>query len=314
MSNPQDSAAAAYIINSPARGIGEKTAEALFNWVEASRGEAARMTEDNMNAVTSGTILDHLFSLLRDSAQSQEPSVEDSIPETINHISSCPLNSRQVKSLLSFASVMWALQQELGNAKSLSGLMISLLEVTNLQSHFEKISGSAEESEDRMRNVRELRLSAAARFPGVRGSIAADLAEFLQEVSLLVEDESVAQTSAGEEDVAARVSLMTIHASKGMEFNTVFLTGVENGVLPLSRRPREGDEEVSGNYDVDAEELRLAFVAVTRAKKRLYISYRRKSLVFVKAGARHVKCTPSTFIDRLRGLPKTICVGECLGD
>ena len=58
------------------------------------------------------------------------------------------------------------------------------------------------------------------------------------------------------------VQLMTIHASKGLEFNTVFLIGAYDGALP------------SGRDDADLEEeRRLLYVAITRAKQRLYISY-----------------------------------------
>ena len=67
---------------------------------------------------------------------------------------------------------------------------------------------------------------------------------------------------------ADRVSLLTIHASKGLEFPIVFMTGCEDGILPL----RWGD-------DLDeAEERRLFFVGMTRAKTQLYLSHAQKRL------------------------------------
>ncbi|MBA7592441.1 ATP-dependent DNA helicase PcrA [subsurface metagenome] len=62
-----------------------------------------------------------------------------------------------------------------------------------------------------------------------------------------------------------RVNLMTIHAAKGLEFHTVFIAGLEQGLIPHARSLEEGEHSVE-------EERRLFYVAITRAKQRLYLS------------------------------------------
>ena len=62
-----------------------------------------------------------------------------------------------------------------------------------------------------------------------------------------------------------RVNLMTIHAAKGLEFHTVFIAGLEQGLIPHARSLEEGEHNVE-------EERRLFYVAITRAKQRLYLS------------------------------------------
>lgn len=87
---------------------------------------------------------------------------------------------------------------------------------------------------------------------------------------------------------AAAIKLLTLHASKGLEFPVVFVTGCEDGILPL-RRPGAGEPDV-------AEERRLLFVGMTRAKKRLYLSYARRRLLW--GAARDM--APSEFLNDIR--------------
>jgi DNA helicase II / ATP-dependent DNA helicase PcrA len=86
----------------------------------------------------------------------------------------------------------------------------------------------------------------------------AKLANFLQEISLITDADKY------DEDKPA-VTLMTVHASKGLEFPVVFIVGLEENLFPMG--PREGEE---ANYE---EERRLFYVAITRAQKKLFFSY-----------------------------------------
>ena len=88
--------------------------------------------------------------------------------------------------------------------------------------------------------------------------------DFLHEVSLIKESDTLDKR-------ADRISLMTIHASKGLEFNCVFVIGLENGIIPLYRAQTE--EEIE-------EERRLLYVAMTRAKERLFLTRAEKRTVF----------------------------------
>ena len=93
----------------------------------------------------------------------------------------------------------------------------------------------------------------------------ADLAEFLEEVALV----SSADTSAGKE----KVTLMTIHAAKGLEFPVVFMVGMEEGIFPSSRVYEAGPKELE-------EERRLCYVGMTRAREELHLSYAQSRLQF----------------------------------
>ena len=86
------------------------------------------------------------------------------------------------------------------------------------------------------------------------------------------------------EDANNAVSLMTIHASKGLEFDAVFITGLEQGLFPSTRESDGRDEE---------EERRLFYVALTRAKKRLFLTYAGQRM---KYGSREFTI-PSEFLD-----------------
>ncbi|PRP96098.1 ATP-dependent helicase [Enhygromyxa salina] len=87
----------------------------------------------------------------------------------------------------------------------------------------------------------------------------ASLAEYLEQISLA--------TSGDDESADTAITLMTIHSAKGLEFDRVMLTGMEDGVFPHMRALRDGDP------DSLEEERRLAYVALTRARRKLVISY-----------------------------------------
>jgi DNA helicase-2/ATP-dependent DNA helicase PcrA len=135
-----------------------------------------------------------------------------------------------------------------------------------------------EDSEDRARleNIKELR-SVAIEFP--------DLIQFLENVAL-VEQEYMPDGQMVAENSDA-VTLMTMHAAKGLEFKMVFIIGLEEGLFPHSRALFDfGDLE---------EERRLCYVGVTRAKEHLYLTYAKQRVIF---GQRNT-ATPSRFIFEL---------------
>jgi DNA helicase-2/ATP-dependent DNA helicase PcrA len=92
-----------------------------------------------------------------------------------------------------------------------------------------------------------------------KGAQTPNVAEYLERITLVADADT--------ETPGGRVALMTVHAAKGLEFPVVFLTGLEENVFPLLR----GDDS---RDDVE-EERRLAYVALTRARKRLFLSYAR---------------------------------------
>jgi DNA helicase-2/ATP-dependent DNA helicase PcrA len=115
------------------------------------------------------------------------------------------------------------------------------------------------QDEGRVDNLREL-VSVAAEFEEQRAQVdePADLDAFLEHVSLVADADSIPDASGGV------VTLMTLHTAKGLEFPVVFLTGMEDGIFPHQRTFGEPSEM--------AEERRLAYVGITRARQRLYLS------------------------------------------
>ncbi len=111
------------------------------------------------------------------------------------------------------------------------------------------------EAEDRLANLNEL-VTAATLF--VHENEDDSLTSFLTHASL-----EAGEHQAGDQDDA--LHLMTVHAAKGLEFHTVFITGLEEGLFPHQNSQRE-----DGGMD---EERRLMYVAITRARRRLYLSF-----------------------------------------
>ena len=107
------------------------------------------------------------------------------------------------------------------------------------------------ESEGRLENLKKLVVDIKNR---------RSLEEFLEEVSLLTEN-------VNQKDIQDKTSLMTLHSAKGLEFDYVFLPGWEEGIFPNQRNIDE-----YGNKGLE-EERRLAYVGITRARKKLFISF-----------------------------------------
>jgi DNA helicase-2/ATP-dependent DNA helicase PcrA len=116
----------------------------------------------------------------------------------------------------------------------------------------------------------------------------APLARFLEQIALL-----------GEADQATpegRVSLMTLHAAKGLEFTAVFLSGLEDGTFPRAPWGDPSPREEAEAYD---EERRLCYVGMTRAKKRLTLSLARRRMGFGEGGPSFRQMEPSRFLTDL---------------
>lgn len=110
----------------------------------------------------------------------------------------------------------------------------------------------------------------------------ANLYNYLNRITLLSRDDG------DDENDKGKVNLMTIHASKGLEFPVVFIAGAEDGLIPHMRSIEEND----GNVE---EERRLFYVAITRARDKLFISSCQKRRRMTET----VECTPSRFLDEI---------------
>ena len=137
------------------------------------------------------------------------------------------------------------------------------------------LRNSTEEDLERLENIKEL-VSLAEKFNHVSGE--EGLLSLISEAALVSDQDTLGTAKTG-------VRLMTIHASKGLEFHTVFITGLEQGLFP-----HQGFGSDEGRDD--EEERRLCYVALTRAEHKLYLSYAQTRNIF---GSRQVNM-PSEFI------------------
>ncbi|MDA0986809.1 MAG: UvrD-helicase domain-containing protein [Bacteroidetes bacterium] len=164
--------------------------------------------------------------------------------------------------------------QKLQNKISLSELGRSIVEETGILKLL-KEEGTVE-AMNRWENIQEL-LSAFTEFCDTREE--PTLTNFLEEVSLM--------SSTDKNLTANKITLMTLHAAKGLEFPLVFITGLEEGLLPLSHTLQSSDEV--------EEERRLMYVGMTRAMKKLYLTYARFRYRFGEISY----SVPSRFLDEI---------------
>jgi DNA helicase-2/ATP-dependent DNA helicase PcrA len=186
------------------------------------------------------------------------------------------IRGRAKKGLASFASLMDSLKS--CKEKSASDALEELL----LHMEFESWMAQMDDGtrEDREANVEELRTYAKEYdrlYPDglLRG--------FLEDISLVSEID-------GHDESAESVSLMTLHAAKGLEFPAVFIAGLEEELLPHARSISEGADDEGLE-----EERRLLYVGMTRAQERLFLSFAAYRMHFGQTSSR----LPSRFLDEI---------------
>lgn len=180
-----------------------------------------------------------------------------------------------------FFALMAKIRLEIGNFKTVAALLESLLNQIEYRKY---IKDGSIEGESRWENVQEL-LGAAEK--------ASQLEEFLEEVSLVQDADTVSQSKQARFEGA--VTLMTLHAAKGLEYPVVFIAGMEESVFPHSRAFDDKQQL--------EEERRLAYVGMTRAMKRLYLLYaverRLYGLLQANPPSRFIQEIPETLMERI---------------
>ena len=192
----------------------------------------------------------------------------------ISMASHFPELSRAAEKLKAFTAMMNELSAMTRTA-SLEDVYDALLEKTGYVRALEETR--SEENLNRLENIRELKSFIATH---VRESGDNSLAGFLDEVSLYTDLQNV-------DTDENTVTLMTIHSAKGLEFPTVFIVGMEEGIFPSLQAIGESAQM--------EEERRLAYVAITRAKRRLFITSARQRMVFGQTAAHRI----SRFVDEI---------------
>jgi superfamily I DNA/RNA helicase len=190
------------------------------------------------------------------------------------------LTSRAAIAIKKFIDLVASYRAQLGVPESVPAAVVTtLIEQIDYASELRRSCKSAEEAAERQENLRDV-LRDLARFTGrsTKG-----LAGFLDEIVLDEQDEEEK-----EDDIERKrgVSLITMHAAKGLEFSHVYLVGLEEGLLPHDRAKAEGSID---------EERRLLYVGITRARETLTLSYCRDRIKYGSASP----CQPSSFIKEL---------------
>ena len=230
LQNPFDSVAMMRVINVPHRGIGDRTLQELTRWSrekEIPPYVALQIVADSERD---------------DPEYAQRP---EAVEGRLH-----PFQKRTVGALLRFLGMM---NELIGLAKteSLSNLVDAVIDRTDYKPHIM----DDPDGEERWDNVQELR-AVVMQYDELKPEHA--LASFLEDVALITDVDTYDEKSDS-------VTLITLHAAKGLEFPAVFIVGMEEGVLPHMRSLESGSPEQL------EEERRLCYVGMTRAKKHLYL-------------------------------------------
>ncbi len=192
-----------------------------------------------------------------------------------------PLEKPAMK-LMQFSALIEGLARLLEDGMSLPDFYDELLIRTGYVDMLQ--SKDTEENKTRLENVRELKSSINAY---IANAEVPSLGGFLEEIALYTDIEQY-----NEDDDA--VVMMTMHSAKGLEFPNVFLVGFEDGLFPGMR--------AIGDPEEMEEERRLCYVAITRAKQRLYISHARQRMLYGRTSAalpsRFLREIPEDYLER----------------
>lgn len=271
--NPYDDVATARIINTPRRGIGDATIEKMRACLAIDGIEHLQDAAEIADGAAGDQ--NELFS-----PRAGDPGQQQALDELRS------LRGVSKSGIINFRHLLEQTRDDLLHFDSLTPVVERLLERTAYPEYVEK--SDPDRAEDRLRNLGEL-INAIEEFERdpttpallktVRQAIPDDTDDPLttSEASLRLRaflDRSALVNQSNDDVDGQAVTLMTIHGSKGLEFDTVFLVGMEEETFPNLREPDDPDER--------AEERRLAYVAITRAQNRLFITNARRRRVYGK--------------------------------
>ncbi len=188
------------------------------------------------------------------------------------------LSTGQKKAVGAFVSLIEEFRPRLSDPTKFSEVFASLIEELRFTTHLYKEYENLSEAKRRVENIGSL-LNGMVQYEE-RFKEKGSLEDYLERICLEPTDEK-------EEEDDDKVTLITLHGAKGLEFPVVFLVGMEEGFMPYYRM---------NGWDVDVEEeRRLCYVGITRAKRWLYFSYALKRRRFGKLEER----SPSRFLDNI---------------
>jgi DNA helicase II / ATP-dependent DNA helicase PcrA len=250
LENPNDDTSFMRVVNFPARGIGARSLELLQDEAKAtgcSLHDAVSTLQGRPGAVIAGFVAK--MDVLRE--QTTDLNLKDIIKLMLEH-SGLLEHYRQeregedrIENLDELVSAAESFVMQEGFGREAPGMtaLVSSPDALTQSPASQGLSGAAQEADDEF---------------GDTGETLSPLQAFLSHAALEAGD-NMAQ--AGQD----AIQLMTVHSSKGLEFDCVFITGMEEGLFP--------HENSMSDHDGLEEERRLMYVAITRARKRLYLSH-----------------------------------------
>ena len=177
-------------------------------------------------------------------------------------LSMIPKLSAKVKlALEDFAAMVFTFMGQLGT-RPIHEIVEDVIETSGYAAALEE--EKKEDNRDRLENLREF-ISVAKNFDDGAAEGENGLADFLAQIALISDVDQTEQSD-------GTVTLMTFHAAKGLEFPAVFMAGMEEGLFPHSRTLLD-DTEIE-------EERRTCYVGITRAERRLYLTYARQRTIY----------------------------------
>ncbi len=210
-------------------------------------------------------------------------SLNTSMYEVMKNVGAYEALSKSAEKLLSFVGMIEKIKSDVTLP---SELISTVFERTGYK---DMLTAEGFEGEGKIANVNEF-ISAAVEYEKRCESIGTEptLPGFLEEISLISDVDKY-------DENADAVVLMTVHAAKGLEFPVVFLAGMEDGIFPSQQNLGEPDEM--------SEERRLAYVAITRAKEKLYVTYAKNRTMYGRTNYGMLSCfireeVPETLIER----------------
>ncbi|MBR5400643.1 MAG: UvrD-helicase domain-containing protein [Treponema sp.] len=219
--------------------------------------------------------------LLNDEAALQGCTMWNAMDALINRPGS-PANDAVKEDLQEFMTLIEDQRQKLLSGHGLSGKVRQMVEDINYRDHLiTEFSKNEKAVRFKLMNIESL-INSIDTWEKDPDNENPSLFNYLNRITLMSRDDG------DEEGGKGKVNLMTIHASKGLEFPVVFIAGAEEGLIPHARSVEENGGDVE-------EERRLFYVAITRARDKLFITscQKRKRLNMVN------ECTPSRFLDEI---------------
>jgi DNA helicase-2/ATP-dependent DNA helicase PcrA len=260
IANPDDDVSLLRIINTPRRGIGKKTIESL--------SENARKNHSSIYSA--------LSRLNYARSQGQQGLFQDKSTAT---------DLEEFSALIEeFRSLMLEKNVEEGVKWTLSTSVRTLFEKIDYWSYLVLEHGKDEKKARRKYNNIEYFIRMIENWESDPDNLNTGLYQWLNRISLITRDD-------GDTDNEGKVNLSTIHAAKGLEFPVVFIAGAEDGLIPHEKSISEEGED-AGSIE---EERRLFYVAITRAREKLFITscFKRRQKQDV------VDCSPSPFLGEI---------------